>query len=704
MKRTIRLYLVFAVLTSTLIGVSFIAPSAPIALAQGCSVIDTININAGYTPFTGTVATKGGRRYDYIITGDGLESGAYHDLFYYSYDAWSTNSAEFLTNSQTHYSGIRGVSSYPAYSSSHQYTIEAFGTGDPVEVQIGWGAVGGGNYASFTLQVCEYPPDYAGLSCTVIERLDVEGVTSVSTSSTLTNGQTYNVFVVGLGAIAGFPTSGYNSVIDPYYWTNTNWSTQTLTVGVEFGSLTYTSLTVIDTTYQTDHMYQVDVVGNGSQLVIGFNGGWSPRGGIEVYVCDPSITPTPYYSPTPTATATGTAYPNPYTHRLCTLLLGRAEFREAWTFDGGSDFEASDPNRFLRMPPGGSATLTLALSPTKQYGLSVLLRAAQTGDNGNITLQIGTSAAYSIPLESHADLRGFTSEAINYEPDTTGGYTVKFARPSTATGDVVVEYFCLQVKVSSGGDDSGGGTGEENDRCSVCQAPDWFGDLGGILNWLICQIKNLLTCYVSQFLIYIMGLINKVTGFALDIFVWMVDGFNAVVKWANGLLPQVPMFAGGATANLITGASNTMHTSGMANGMNIVAAGARDLPRTINNIMTGLIGQVSSAIVESGSLIEIMLKLIVVTFSAIIFAIFGLVPILIGSLIGGFLSPSNITSLTMTCTNPDSYLFYPCLIFYALDNTVLAGPAGYLFPLVMGLWAVQTFVWALNRIKEEIAG
>jgi hypothetical protein len=221
---------------------------------------------------------------------------------------------------------------------------------------------------------------------------------------------------------------------------------------------------------------------------------------------------------------------------------------------------------------------------------------------------------------------------------------------------------------------------------------------------LICQLKNLLTCYVSQFLVYIMGLINKLTGFALDIFIWLVDNFNAAVRWARSTAIAQWFGVGAVAQNIGAQASNAMQTSGLANGINIVSSGVRDLPTTLYNIFNGLRGQVTSAIVESGSLIEIILKLVVVAFSAIIFALFGLVPIVISSLLLGFFSPSNITSLSMTCTNPSSYLYYPCLIFYALDNTVLAGPAGYLFPITMGLWAVQTFVWALNRVKEEISG
>ncbi len=56
------------------------------------------------------------------------------------------------------------------------------------------------------------------------------------------------------------------------------------------------------------------------------------------------------------------------------------------------------------------------------------------------------------------------------------------------------------------------------------------------------------------------------------------------------------------------------------------------------------------------------------------------------------------------CNTPGTVLFYPCLGFYVLDNTIFSGPVVYIAPIFMGVMSWRTLIWAVHRIKAVFAG
>jgi hypothetical protein len=304
MKKSLLVLLTVSV--ASLIFLSGLVDSIPPAMAQGCTIIDTIVIDTHNTLFTGTVNTKGGRLYEYRISGT-ADNGALtvRDAFWATTDPtpWSTQfqSYNFYILHPFH-QGFDGV--WPAYNPTHEYTVLTWGTGDPVTAQVNNDT---SPTTNFTIEVCEYPSTAADPSCVIIDTLDIDSAdSSYVYTPTLANGDTYNLFIVGQTEYSGAWPSGSppSYTLDPYFSTLDDWATQSPFTFVSVQGGTFTSTTLIDTTYQADHMYQLDVVGNGSAVGIQIWAGG--RGGFTVFVCDPlASTPTP----TPTATPPATAVP-----------------------------------------------------------------------------------------------------------------------------------------------------------------------------------------------------------------------------------------------------------------------------------------------------------------------------------------------------------------------------------------------------------
>jgi hypothetical protein len=125
MKRFI--YIAFIACLMSLIYLSGFSYSIPAASAQGCTVIDTIIVNTHATTFTGSVNTKAGRLYEYRISGT-ADNGALtvRDAFWAttSPTPWASQFQSYNFSVLTPY--IQAFDgSWPAYSPTHEYTVEA---------------------------------------------------------------------------------------------------------------------------------------------------------------------------------------------------------------------------------------------------------------------------------------------------------------------------------------------------------------------------------------------------------------------------------------------------------------------------------------------------------------------------------------------------------------------------------------------------
>lgn len=264
---------------------------ATLTLAQGCTVIDTITVNLPATTFYGTVPTKAGRRYQMTLSGQfGINADS--DAFWYLFGAFPGSDSGILQ-----INNYRGTpTGYPAYQASHIYVVEGFGTGNVVTAFLN--DSGSGWPVTMSVEVCEFPPDYVSPACTIVDYIEVDGasLTNTSTAITLTNGHTYDLYVVGqVATLPGY--SNYDHVGDPYFSTPNDWATQISESMFEVDPLSYSTYTLLTTTYQTTHLYHAEVIGAGVPLEMNIS--FTYRGGFEVYICDSSITPTPGPTATP---------------------------------------------------------------------------------------------------------------------------------------------------------------------------------------------------------------------------------------------------------------------------------------------------------------------------------------------------------------------------------------------------------------------
>jgi hypothetical protein len=417
------------------------------------------------------------------------------------------------------------------------------------------------------------------------------------------------------------------------------------------------------------------------------------------------------FTPTPTPTATFTATPPYYTPQPITTLTADSptcmtpDTRSAsfltgqqWAFNGGANYAVPLPQRFLRLPPGGSASMSVNLSDA-EYKLQVVYQSSGIG-GGSFVASVG-GQPYTIQPADSAE-HTFETEPIRY---ATGATTLGLSKPATDSVDVVIKFFCLSAVQGSG---SGAITtgGDKNDQCETCDPPISITDIPGILNWLLCNIRRLWTCYLLPILTNILSFIGTIIKFILSFFGWIVRGIGDILNWVAGLISSAWGSITGWISNLFAGVNNDFHSSGIADDMNVAASRTRDLPTAIGNGISTLGGQLSQIFTNTGQglggFIDFIWRLINFGASAIAYVI-GLIPLVIQSFVDGINSASTPPSGSPLCSNPASLAYYPCLGFYVLDNTIFAGPAGYLFPVLIGIIVFYNLVWIFTRIKEELS-
>jgi hypothetical protein len=447
--------------------------------------------------------------------------------------------------------------------------------------------------------------------------------------------------------------------------------------------------------------------------------------------CD--FTPTPIPTNTPTLTITPTFDLNGPAPRwpYCALLGARSTFREGWQMLSGATLNTAPGNQGLYLPGGSQASTSLSLSPSKRYSVYIAYRAGVSPPSSTATPTVVAGTLTAIPptipaglffgwriegspstgwqtieIPQAAGAQSYSSAMQNFTAMPTGGYALELNNPiSNAGGVPLIQYICVSEERTGGGiggGDQNNGSNSDSGACHACDDPQGVWDVQGIANWIICKIGQLFGCTLAGFLRGIWdAILNLVMGI-FAFFKWLLESLGLLGSWAGSGVTAVSGVAGGQVNNVITSVGNGMHDSGLTNGVNIISSGVRDLPTALMNIIDQG-GQIIGDTFHSGAnLLDVlggMVNLVISTLGSLL----ALVPLIFQELVNGFNHATEPVSGSITCTDPGSLLWFPCYGFYVLDNTIFQGPAVYLLPILMGMMAFDTFIWALNKIKDAFA-
>lgn len=426
-----------------------------------------------------------------------------------------------------------------------------------------------------------------------------------------------------------------------------------------------------------------------------------------------SFTPTPSPSPTPTSppSAGGSAFLG-----QCPLLGDTnalfANLPGTWTINPTTVTNPIGSTLGLKWSSLGTAQQVLHLSRYHQFSIQVRFHLNDTAssiDHFSATLGGSTSVPIPVTLGSSAE-QSFSSSAANYipDPDTppeSDQFTFTLSYGVGSNVDWVLDFACVQdvtpgaVVVPSGGTNNAG-------ICQDCQyhaTGNLINDLLAIFAWLWCGLSQLFDCVLKSMLLGIWQVILnglQIIGFVRiwlgtiigNLIFWLNANWGVIVAWARGALVNIiqvlfnvgifllNLFPVVGFINLILsffgtplGAliANTAHTAGavVATGGDIIQIGAT------------YIGQIVTAIIS----------------------LLGVIPTVIAAIINGFNNPStSIPVYAPACSSANTFLFYPCLGSYILDNTLLDGPVYLMFLMMLGLVAINVLLWAVRAVQEAL--
>jgi hypothetical protein len=382
--------------------------------------------------------------------------------------------------------------------------------------------------------------------------------------------------------------------------------------------------------------------------------------------------------------------------------LGDSANMSDWLYSNGAVYEAGTGAHMV----GDTASASLQKVPdaAAQYFIEVsyLVEAAPTSTT--LKLEWGT-AVFEIAL---AELGYFTYTT----PESTfsPGANLKITRVGGGTTDygIYVQSVCI-VRVDQGV------TLTIDDTvytCEKCADPTSLIDIIGIINWLLCQLKNFLLCVIGEMLRQMIFAFQMLLSGEFSFFDFIAETIQASVGWifdstikiivdlgGSNVKNIVDNIAGGAL-NLLFGVDNNgAREGGLLGSLNVLASAAQDLP----NVLRNEISLIASAMNGAQDLFGIVRGLID-TFFASIRIFLSLAPILIQALSDGIAVEAAPVLGAPICSQPSSLLYPVCLGFYVLDNTLMSTFATRaLLLLCAGFMTINTFVWSLNRLRRSFA-
>ena len=406
-------------------------------------------------------------------------------------------------------------------------------------------------------------------------------------------------------------------------------------------------------------------------------------------------------TPTPTQTATGTIDPA-LVSPACILLGERATFSNmsGWAGQNGATNPAGR-NRALSLPEGASASTNLGLNAQRAYTISLKYHAGAAADDSfNISLGDSNLSVYVAP--------GTAIQNVTFPPANFTGSILTISRSSGAPISLIIDYVCVAPgtptvsALPSFGDANRSLAGGKT--CAACDWPDGF-DLISYLQYLVCKIANLI-CWLAMVINEVGRAVGNIAMNLASFVKFLWDSFwgfppyllalaSAFVQYMNGFLLALP--------NTI--ANGIMLTWGA--NVNQGARAAADIQGFILTTYGDAGGTLAGIVTQGFELTEIFTTILSLLLTALK-TIIQLVPILIGSFIEGYNFPVlNTINYNIRCgVTTSDFVFYPCVGFYILDNTLFSADTwswgGYLLVLITGGFAFKFTKWALYKIASSL--
>jgi len=425
------------------------------------------------------------------------------------------------------------------------------------------------------------------------------------------------------------------------------------------------------------------------------------------------FTPTPTSTPTQPSTGGGDFFGQ------CPLLGDDnstfSNLPGSWTFNPSTLTNPSGQFQGLEFTTG-SASLTLNLSRFHQYKID--LRLHISGDPGSVTwgyisVQLGSSDPITIPVPATNDPQFFATAdgGLNFMPDSTDSDTYTFTLRQLLGGDapegsaLIIDLACVSDRTPNAQIVPSGG---ENDA-GICKDCSWVSsgnileDFFKVLGWLWCGLSQLFSCVLRPIVMGIWQGIINILRLLSFVRLWLGTIIQNAILWLNANWGVIVAWARGTLSNIVQTLYNVaiflLNTIPIVALINLILS---FFSTPLGQIITNTAHQATTVVSTLGDLIAIGGHYMGLIFGVII-GLLGAIPIIFASLIAGFnASPTSIPVWAPTCSSTNTFLYYPCLGSYILDNTLLDGPVYLIFVLLLGLVALNTILWAIRAVQESL--
>lgn len=260
--------------------------------------------------------------------------------------------------------------------------------------------------------------------------------------------------------------------------------------------------------------------------------------------------------------------------------------------------------------------------------------------------------------------------------------------------------------------------------CVFSPTGDLPTDFVEFQQWLTCQFFQLWECQAKILLRYIWQILLSILMLFGFFRLWLSATIIGLVNWGNGNLLCFSNFLAGHLNNLGITFQNsltnlrsfTLVTGSGAGFWDAIVAIANALSGMVQSlingigtpiigllqqIVSGLFGLIAGAMGIIGALLTIAFTWLTTQASLLIH--------MLGGIINALYTAINATAIAVPpgapmCDAPGTVLYYPCLGFYVLDNTIFSGPVIYIVPIFMALMSWRVLMWAVHRVKGTFAG
>lgn len=257
-------------------------------------------------------------------------------------------------------------------------------------------------------------------------------------------------------------------------------------------------------------------------------------------------------------------------------------------------------------------------------------------------------------------------------------------------------------------------------ECKVCTyAPvgDPAVDIPELVQWLECAIAQIWHCQAKQILVGIWTVVSQILMFLGMLRLWLAATIGSFVAWINADIQVIMRYFSAMFRNLQTALQNAISygpssvtyvtQSGGSNFWDFLLSIVNGITGALNNfkeIMMSLLDKVYSLLMAVLGFVQTIITLILSLVGSGVTTLISMASNIITALISGFNGGAvTLGDGALTCNEPGSMLYYPCLGFYVLDNTIFSGPVGYMVPLIIGAVSIDLLMWGLNRIKAIFA-